>query len=154
MSPHYQLLSPSYHDTDRVTAYLRCTRSIDDFDSSRYPFTIATNGSLHFKEQAIFYFCYKDEYDWADPSVAPKIYPPIGTLDDDEDQPRDYSKCNATTLVTRTCRTSTGKGNEFTMQPNELLATSTSAGGGSHMVSTGWLTDIVIASAGLFLSWL
>jgi len=122
---------------------------VDDFDSTKHGFYVASNGSLTFANQTIFWRCpNNDESDHQVNNAAPFIYPPIGAIDD-VSVPSDCTPVNIT--ATRCQATSTSA---FSIAPSGATTTATLTGGASALAQTSvtnFFTKAVIAAAGALM---
>lgn len=135
-----------------LVAYLRCD-DIEDFDSAKYGFYIASNGSLNFANKTVFWRCPNtDKADKQMNNAAPWIYPPKGAMDSIEVP----SNCTAVNLTSTECKAASE--NEFTITPTRILTTAVLTGGAGsrpvHMNANGFFAEAVIGVASVLLSWL
>lgn len=134
--------------------YFRCDH-IEDLDSTKYGFYIASNGSLYFANETVFWRCPntgQDEDEDETNNEAPLIYPPVGVMDSIELP----SNCTAVNLTSTQCQAAAES--DFTITPTKILTTAVLVGGAGtgpvQMNTNGFVTEAVIGLASVLISWL
>ncbi|KAK5087609.1 hypothetical protein LTR70_006918 [Exophiala xenobiotica] len=132
--------------------HLRCD-DVKDFDSMKYGFYIASNGSLNFANRTVFWRCPNtDKADEQRDNAAPWIFPPVGAMD----SIKMPSNCTAVNLTSTKCKAASS--NEFTITSTSILTTAVLTGGAGsgpvRMNANDFFAEAVIGMASVLLSWL
>lgn len=130
--------------------HFRCA-NISNFDSTKYGFYIANNGSLNFANRTVFWQCpNNDTADEQMNNAAPNLYPPIGTID------RTMLPQNCTAVNLTSSRCEVDQGSEFTVTPSSILTTASLTGGVGngmvHMSTNGLFVEFIVGLVGMLLT--